>query len=130
MQYIEGREVRIIRGLPVVFLSGESMPSDIVVCPRCNGRGRYVNPAIDGTKYGDGFTGEEWAEMDEDFKESYWNGNFDVICSVCNGLRITAKIATERLSAEQWELLHEQERNDADMADMIATQKAEMAMGA
>ena len=126
MQYIEGREVRIIRGLPVVFLSGESMPSDIVVCPRCNGRGRHVNPSIDG----DGFTGEEWAEMDEDFKESYRNGYFDVICSVCNGLRITAKIATERLNAEQWELLYEQERNDADMADMIATQKAEMAMGA
>ena len=126
MHCIEDREIRLIRGLPVVFLSGESMPSDIVVCPRCNGRGRHVNPSIDG----DGFTGEEWAEMDEDFKESYWNGNFDVICSVCNGLRITAKIATDRLNAEQWELLYEQERNEADMADMIATQKAEMAMGA
>ena len=126
MHCIEDREVRLIRGLPVVFLSGESMPSDIVVCPRCNGRGRHVNPSIDG----DGFTGEEWADMDEDFKESYWNGHFDVVCSVCNGLRITAKIATDRLNAEQWELLYEQERNEADMADMIATQKAEMAMGA
>ena len=126
MHCIEGREIRIVRGLPVVFLSGESMPSDIVVCPRCNGRGRHVNPSIDG----DGFTGEEWAEMDEDFKESYWNGHFDVVCSVCNGLRITAKIATDRLNSEQWELLYEQERNEADMADMIATQKAEMAMGA
>ena len=126
MHCIEDREVRLIRGLPVVFLSGESMPSDIVVCPRCNGRGRHVNPSIDG----DGFTGEEWAEMDEDFKESYWNGHFDVVCSVCNGLRITAKIATDQLNAEQWELLYEQERNEADMADMIATQKAEMAMGA
>ena len=126
MHCIEDREIRLIRGLPVVFLSGESMPSDIVVCPRCNGRGRHVNPSIDG----DGFTGEEWAEMDEDFKESYWNGHFDVVCSVCNGLRITAKIATDQLNAEQWELLYEQERNEADMADMIATQKAEMAMGA
>ena len=126
MHCIEDREIRLIRGLPVVFLSGESMPSDIVVCPRCNGRGRHVNPSIDG----DGFTGEEWADMDEDFKESYWNGHFDVVCSVCNGLRITAKIATDRLNAEQWELLYEQERNEADMADMIATQKAEMAMGA
>ena len=126
MHCIEDREVRLIRGLPVVFLSGESMPSDIVVCPRCNGRGRHVNPSIDG----DGFTGEEWAEMDEDFKDSYWNGHFDVVCSVCNGLRITAKIATDRLNAEQWELLYEQERNEADMADMIATQKAELAMGA
>ena len=123
---IEGREVRIVRGFPVVFLSGESMPSDTVVCPRCRGRGSHVSPAIDG----DGFTGEEWAMMDEDFKESYWNGNFDVICSVCNGLRVTAKIATNQLNAEQWELLHEQERNEADMADMIAAQKAEMAMGA
>ena len=126
MQYIEGREVRIVRGFPVVFLSGESMPSDTVVCPRCRGRGSHINPAIDG----DGFTGEEWAMMDEDFKESYWNGNFDVICSVCNGLRVTAKIATDQLNAEQWELLYEQERNEADMADMIAAQKAEMAMGA
>jgi hypothetical protein len=126
MQYIEGREVRIVRGFPVVFLSGDSMPSDTVVCPRCRGRGSHINPAIDG----DGFTGEEWAMMDEDFKESYWNGNFDVICSVCNGLRVTAKIATDQLNAEQWELLYEQERNEADMADMIAAQKAEMAMGA
>ena len=126
MHCIEDREIRLIRGLPVVFLSGDSMPSDIVVCSRCNGRGRHVNPSIDG----DGFTGEEWAEMDEDFKESYWNGHFDVVCSVCNGLRITAKIATDRLNAEQWELLYEQERNEADMADMIATQKAEIAMGA
>ena len=126
MHYIEGREVRIVRGFPVVFLSGDSMPSDTVVCPRCRGRGSHINPAIDG----DGFTGEEWAMMDEDFKESYWNGNFDVICSVCNGLRVTAKIATDQLNAEQWELLYEQERNEADMADMIAAQKAEMAMGA
>ena len=126
MHCIEDREIRLIRGLPVVFLSGDSMPSDTVVCPRCRGRGSHVSPAIDG----DGFTGEEWAEMDEDFKESYWNGNFDVVCSVCNGLRITAKIATDRLNAEQWELLYEQERNEADMADMIAAQKAEMAMGA
>ena len=126
MRFIKDREIRIIRGLPVVFLSGESMPSDIVVCPRCNGRGRHVNPSIDG----DGFTGEEWAEMDEDFKESYWNGNFDVICSVCNGMRITAKIATDQLNAEQWEMLYEQERNEADMEQMKATHRQEIAMGA
>jgi len=126
MHYIENREVRIVRGLPVVFLSGDSMPSDVVVCPRCCGRGHHVNPSVDG----DGFTMDEWNELDIDFQESYISGEYDVTCEVCDGFRITATIATDRLNADQWEVLHEHERNEADMADTMDIQRAEIAMGA
>jgi hypothetical protein len=54
------------------------------VCPRCEGRGSHVNPAVDGN----GITAEEMDELGEDFREDYLSGVYDVRCEECGGNRV------------------------------------------
>ena len=54
------------------------------VCETCNGKGSHVNPSIDSH----GITSSEWAEWDEDEREGYFRGRYDVTCYECNGLRV------------------------------------------
>ncbi len=61
----------------------EEYDAKYVVCPCCDGAGKYVNPSIDSH----GITSEEFAE-DPEFAESYFSGNYDVRCETCNGLRV------------------------------------------
>jgi hypothetical protein len=51
------------------------------LCPRCEGDGTMVNPAIDGN----GLSHEQMA--DPDFMESYIRGNYDVPCATCLGMK-------------------------------------------
>jgi len=60
-----------------------TIPGKYEVCPRCDGSGKHVNPAIDGN----GLSSEDFAE-DPDFKEAYFSGAYDVICSECHGKRV------------------------------------------
>lgn len=60
-----------------------------IVCTVCEGRGTTVNPDIDSN----GLTSEDFRD-DPDFAESYKNGDYDVTCSACDGLRV---IKPERL---------------------------------
>lgn len=53
-----------------------------VVCPSCEGEGRYVNPAIDSQ----GLTVEDLA--DDEFREDYFAGAYDLQCSECHGDRV------------------------------------------
>ena len=57
------------------------VPSIRVVCPRCNGEGVHDHSA-----FSDGLTSDDL--NDQDFRESYLSGNYDVECEECNGLRI------------------------------------------
>lgn len=52
------------------------IPAKYEVCSTCDGRGQYVNPAIDEH----GITADEFAE-DPDFAEDYHRGTFDVTCA-------------------------------------------------
>ena len=54
------------------------------VCPRCEGRGSHVNPAVDGN----GLTAEDFDELGDDFREGYFSGVYDVECSECHGQRV------------------------------------------
>ena len=59
-----------------------ALPAVYEVCPTCRGEGKTVNPAIDG----DGITGEEWArDWDDDDREAYFRGDYDVPCRECGG---------------------------------------------
>lgn len=53
------------------------------VCPACHGRGKYVNPSIDAH----GLTREDF-DNDPDFEESYWRGDYDVVCKLCDGRNV------------------------------------------
>lgn len=57
------------------------------VCTRCRGTGTHVNPAIDGN----GITASEMDRHDhddEDFRDNYMNGVYDVTCHLCGGKRV------------------------------------------
>lgn len=94
------------------------LPARYEVCGRCDGAGKHVNPSIDGN----GITSSEWAEWDEDERDSYMNGAYDVTCEECGGLRVVKVADEEALSAEQLKLLaswndQENERHRCDAED-------------
>ncbi len=52
-----------------------------VICDTCRGEGKRDNPA-----FANGITSEEWAnDWDEDEREGYLEGRYDVPCNDCNG---------------------------------------------
>jgi len=59
------------------------LPARYEVCPRCEGEGKHVNPAIDEH----GISREEFEE-DPDFEEAYFRGDYDVACEECRGNRV------------------------------------------
>ena len=66
------------------------LPSRFEVCSRCRGAGKHVNPNVDGH----GITAEEWngPDWDDDSREGYLTGRYDVTCSECKGLRVVAVV--------------------------------------
>ena len=77
------------------------LPARYEVCDRCEGTGKHDHPAFD-----NGITASEWAEWDQDEREDYLRGAYDVVCTVCKGRRVVLTVDEERLSDEQrkvWE---------------------------
>lgn len=71
--------------------------SKMEVCDRCEGRGTHVNPNIDGN----GITSSEWAEWDEESRENYMSGVYDVRCEECNGANVVAVVDEDALTPKQ-----------------------------
>jgi len=62
-----------------------TLPGKPEVCSRCNGKGRHVNPSIDGH----GITQDEWEnEWSYEEQEMYLSGGYDITCDECKGLRV------------------------------------------
>lgn len=76
-----------------------SLPAKRVVCPYCDGEGRYANPSVECD--GGGFTASEWEAEDDDFKEEYLNGAWDIPCEECHGARVVERVDYDALSPEQ-----------------------------
>jgi len=94
------------------------IPVDMIVCPTCDGRGTYVNPNIDrqGLSYED-------FDTNPGFRESYWNGEYDIRCEHCQGANVIPH-PTEQKHRDLVEELLE------DRAYAYAEQDAERRMGA
>jgi len=60
-----------------------TLPGKYEVCSRCGGKGKTVNPAVDGN----GLSAEDFAE-DPDFEEAYFAGVYDIPCPECRGRRV------------------------------------------
>lgn len=58
-----------------------ALDSHWMICEACQGEGQHSNPSIDGN--GISTSSEIWA--DDDFRESYMSGAYDISCSFCNG---------------------------------------------
>ena len=102
----------------------------MVPCPVCQGRGSYVNPAIDAG----GLTPEQLSEFDDDDGgNSYLDGAFDQTCSACGGTGVYPEIDREKTNPEALALADEQAERDEEEAHERwcdrQTMRAEMGWG-
>ena len=83
------------------------IPKHRIVCPQCNGNGKYVNPNIDrhGLSYDD---------LDDDQWEMYRTGGYDVTCGYCKGRNVVDEYDESKASPElkkfvsnHWNLIHD-----------------------
>lgn len=58
-------------------------PAKRVICHGCDGDGTELRGGLKGAAFS-----QEEMDEDPDFRESYFGGDFDVACSVCNGEKI------------------------------------------
>jgi hypothetical protein len=91
------------------------IPARFEVCPTCEGSGTVDHPA-----FSNGITGSEWAEWDQDEREDYLRGRYDVPCGQCNGQRVVevpdvarCDYATKRELAQARRALRAQAEADA-----------------
>ena len=61
------------------------IPGKHEVCPRCSGTGKHDHPAFSNGITGEEFNGPDW---DDESRESYIRGDYDVACSECQGERV------------------------------------------
>jgi len=62
-------------------------------CGKCRGQGVTTSHV---ERDGGGFTGSEWAELDDDFRDGYMAGHYDKRCTACNGTgKVTVEVHTE-----------------------------------
>lgn len=87
------------------------LPAKNEVCSRCEGYGTHDHPDIGGN----GITASEWGEWDQDDRETYLNGGYDVTCEECNGAKVVQVPDEEACDAEQLKAL--QRWNDQQEAD-------------
>jgi hypothetical protein len=87
-----------------------SLPTKFELCSRCQGAGTHVHPSIDGN----GITQSEWAEWDEDDRETYRSGGYDVCCETCKGERVVAVPDLEKCTFAQKRALVKQRRAERD----------------
>ena len=69
---------------------GFELPAIRIVCDRCNGSGKHVNPNIDGN----GISIEEF-DADSEFRDNYFSGVYDVTCDKCNGRNVIEVVDEE-----------------------------------
>lgn len=96
------------------------LPTRNALCPRCDGEGKHVNPAVDGWSVSD-------EHVDEDFIESYFAGHYDVVCEQCHGNKVVKEVDEERCTPEQFQQYVEQIKDYWETEAMYA---AERRMGA
>jgi len=80
-------------------------------CGRCEGRGRYVNPSIDGH----GLSAEDFAE-DPDFADAYFSGVYDITCNECQGRRVVPVPDDEAVMAAYHKHLNYEAAYEAEIA--------------
>jgi hypothetical protein len=103
------------------------LPTVYDVCSRCKGEGKHVNPGIDGH----GITMDEWwgPDWDDESRDMYMSGGYDVTCYGCKGLRVVAVVDEDRLKRDDPELYRDWVRYEADEAAYERTCEMERRMG-
>jgi hypothetical protein len=93
-----------------------TLPGKRVVCHQCNGEGTMVNPNIGVLTAHD--------MEDEDFRESYMSGVYDVACGCCDGKRVIDVLDYDALSPKMQLAVDKAEKEiAADEAEAYYEQK-------
>lgn len=84
------------------------LPGKFEVCTRCEGRGKHVNPAVDGN----GLSQEDF-DQDPDFKEDYLAGRYDIECEECQGQRVVLVADEAKMTPEEKGIWAKHRREEA-----------------
>lgn len=74
-----------------------TLPVVMKVCDNCNGHGSHVRRSIDAH----GITDREFAE-DPDFREAYFSGAYDVVCSECSGNNVVPEVDESLVKTDKY----------------------------
>lgn len=86
------------------------VPIRYEVCGTCDGKGTHVNPSIDAH----GITAEEWSnDWDDEEREGYFAGNYDVQCYECHGARVVPEVDEDKCAKPIIERIEEHRRQEA-----------------
>ena len=106
------------------------LPTRFEVCPRCEGVGSHLHPAIGEHAY----TPEEFNEsFDDEEAEQYFKrgGRYDVQCEECHGARVVSVIDYDRCTTdEQKAALADIQRDERSRAECDSMARQERMMGA
>lgn len=100
-------------------------PGKNEVCSRCDGFGTHVDPNIDGN----GITASEWEEWDQEDRESYMDGEYDVTCEECSGDKVVMVPDVSLCSSEQKEQLRLYDKQQEHKAQWDAEDRYVARMG-
>jgi hypothetical protein len=91
-----------------------------VICDRCNGHAKHDHPA-----FSNGITADEWnsPDWDDDSREGYLSGRYDVPCSVCDGLGRVAEPLPGVLTFAQRRELVARRRSEREYAIDYASER-------
>lgn len=94
------------------------VPATREVCHTCDGKGLHVNRAIDGH----GITMDEWngPDWDDDSREGYLTGRYDVPCEECGGNNVVPVPDMERMTPEERALVETWQESEAEYRSICA----------
>lgn len=88
------------------------LPAKRIVCPACDGAGTELRGGLKGVVISD----ENLA--DDDFREAYFGGRYDVACSECKGLNVVEVVDEDRLTKKMaeryWRAVDEDAASDRE----------------
>jgi DnaJ-class molecular chaperone len=86
------------------------LPAAWEICHRCDGDGKHDHPA-----FSNGITSDEWngPDWDDESRESYLRGAYDVQCSVCNGSGKILVVDEDKLTPAQRDTWEKHLRSEA-----------------
>ena len=89
------------------------IPTRFEVCDRCEGKGVHDHPA-----FANGITADEWngPEWDDEGREDYLRGAYDVPCEECDGLRVVPVPDESRMTDEHRALVADHDAYRAELA--------------
>jgi hypothetical protein len=99
-----------------------ALPTMNEICHRCDGEGVHTNPSIDGN----GISTDDEIWQDEDFRDDYMTGAYDILCEICGGNKVIKVVDRDRCDPAK---LAQFDREQEEIWAMDAMDAAERAAG-